>query len=73
MSCTVIVTGQIEEKPPGSFLLSVTTTHQGDEWTTPQSKLEATSWPEANEEAQALLRRYRNAILNSVDAPQDLR
>jgi hypothetical protein len=63
----VIVTGQIEEKPAGSFLLAVTTAHQGDEWTTPQSKLDATTWDEARAEAQLVLARYEAAILGAAD------
>jgi hypothetical protein len=69
--CLVTVTGQLEERLGGAFLLAVTTTHQGDEWTTPQTQLEATNWDEAHAEAQALLARYRTAIRGRAEKEQN--
>lgn len=69
--CLVTVTGQLEERPDGALLLAVTVTHQGEEWTTPQTQLEATNWDDAHAEATRLLARYRAAILGRAEKEQN--
>jgi hypothetical protein len=62
----ITITGQISEPTPGSFVLTVTTVHLGDEWTSNGSHLKATNWADAHTEASRAVACLRAAILGET-------